>query len=85
MEKPSIQEAQEYFKNAETIECLSTCEKAHFKYMTSRGIYYFIDTIFINFEGDPIRGNNGAKIWDKNNGYAKILEYKNTEPNYEIY
>lgn len=82
MKKPSLEEVKEYFKNAETIECIGS----GLMYNLSRfqnlylgencfedGNYYF------SKEKDPKNNSDYVLCWSKSKGYSKILTYKESK------
>lgn len=76
MEKPSLSEVKEYFKNAKTAE----------DWTGTKSIVTF-DRLQITIEGDVVQdafGSNWMVLYHYKKGYAKILTYKNTEPKFEI-
>ncbi len=84
----SIEDVEDYFKNAEEVVCLSSGNKIQLKYMTSRGIHTFSNKYWIDFENHPNlhTPNNSCLLWSENKGCAEISKTKsNLEPNYEIY
>lgn len=76
MEKPSLEEVKEYFKNAETAKDWSGAKNT-----------VNLEKLQITEQGDVVQdafGKNWLVLYHYTKGYAKILTYKNTEPKFEI-
>jgi len=78
--KPTQEEVEKYFENAEIVQCLSSLNPIQLKYQTKRGIHswssglYWID--FENHPNVPIPQNSALLYKKQCGGYAKILKYK---------
>jgi len=70
MKTPTLEEVKEYFKDAETIECLGTGKEVIYLNNPIFGKYVTMDI----FEYD--RGFAKSTLFTTTEGYAKILTYK---------
>lgn len=74
MEKPSLEEVKEHFKNAKVVKCLFTEKRRDLTALKiTRDIHFFEDKYWIDFQ----HGNNHHNIllW-RDGDFAEILEYK---------
>lgn len=76
---PTLEEVKEYFKYAETVEYFTQESEQNISSPKGKGIHYAIGSYWIEAEG--VTGRY-TKLWDKEQGYAKILTYKT--PKFEI-
>jgi len=73
MDKPTLQEVKEYFKNAKEVK--STFGKT-FNYLKSKNLHLWNGAYFVSYK------NEDYCIWDKWTGFSEIISYK--EPLYQL-
>lgn len=75
MEKPTLEEVKEHFKNAKVVRCLEEeIERDLTELKIIRGVHELVDEYWIDFK-DELGNPEGILLYE-NGEYAEIIEYK---------
>lgn len=78
MEKPTLEEVKEYFKNAETVECAQEKVVLDITKNITEDVHFWYGSYWISFFENYYE-EGSVLLWSNDDGYAKILTYKKPE------
>jgi len=78
---PTLQEVKEYFKNAETVKCAEENKEVNITAGIIKDEHWFNNCVWVDID-EKIYDGGSVSLWSNDNGYAKILTYK--QPAYTI-
>jgi len=78
MKRPSLEEVQEYFKDAKEVQSPNESDIVDITISIIKDIHEWAHEYWIDLYNKHYTGQN-VLLWDKNYGYAKILTYKNND------
>jgi hypothetical protein len=71
--KPTLEQVLKYFKDAEIVECLSSLRNYDISENIEKEIHEYVSEYWVNIKNHRV---SNVLIWDKEEGYAKIIKLK---------